>query len=84
MCKYNKKAKDKRQKTKFFLDNSQQTTDNSSSRVFSNVVISEDGDIYLTDVKNYVQNGEVVRYTSNGEFVTSFEAGIVPGAMMFN
>ena len=57
---------------------------NSQSRVFSNVVISEDGDIYLTDVKNYVQNGEVVRYTSNGEFVTSFEAGIVPGAMMFN
>ena len=53
-------------------------------RVFSNVIISEDGDIYLTDVKNYVQNGEVVRYTSNGEFVTSFEAGIVPGAMMFN
>ena len=66
------------------LVNSQQTTDNSPSRVFSNVVISEDGDIYLTDVKNYVQNGEVVRYTSDGEFVTSFEAGIVPGAMMFN
>ena len=63
---------------------SQQSAVSGQQRVFSNVVISEDGDIYLTDVKNYVQNGEVVRYTSNGEFVTSFEAGIVPGAMMFN
>ena len=57
---------------------------NSQSKVFTNVIVSEDGDIYLTDVKDYVQNGEVLRYTSEGEFVTSFPAGIVPGAMMFN
>lgn len=57
---------------------------NSQNRVFTNVIISEEGDIYLTDVKNYIQNGEVLRYTSEGEFVTSFPAGIVPGAMMFN
>ena len=66
------------------LVNSQQSTVNGQGRVFTNVIISEDGDIYLTDVKNYVQNGEVLRYTSEGEFVTSFPAGIVPGAMMFN
>ena len=66
------------------LINSQQSTVNGQGRVFTNVIISEDGDIYLTDVKNYVQNGEVLRYTSEGEFVTSFPAGIVPGAMMFN
>ena len=65
------------------LVNSQQTTDN-SPKVFSTVAVSEDGDIYLTDVKNYVQNGDVLRYDSNGNFVTKFEAGIVPGAMMFN
>lgn len=64
--------------------NSQQPTANSQSRVFTNVIVSKDGDIYLTDVKNYVQNGEVLRYTSEGEFVSSFAAGIVPGAMMFN
>ena len=52
--------------------------------VFSTVAVSEDGDIYLTDVKNYVQNGDVLRYDSDGNFVTKFEAGIVPGAMMFN
>lgn len=63
--------------------NSQQTKEGGQSRVFSNVIVSEDGDIYLTDVKNYIQNGEVLRYTSTGEFATSFEVGIVPGAMMF-
>ena len=66
------------------LVNSQQPTTDGQSRVFTNVIVSNDGDIYLTDVKNYVQNGEVLRYTSEGEFVTSFSAGIVPGAMMFN
>ena len=65
------------------LVNSQQTTDN-SPKVFSTVAVSEDGDIYLTDVKNYVQNGDVLRYDSDGNFVTKFGAGIVPGAMMFN
>ena len=38
MCKYKKKAKDKRQKTKFFLDNSQQTTDNRPWVYFFKVV----------------------------------------------
>ena len=64
--------------------NSQQTADN-SPKVFTKVAVSPDnGDIYLTDVKNYVQNGDVLRYDSDGNFVTKFEAGIVPGAMMFN
>ena len=63
--------------------NSQQTMDN-SPKVFSTVAVSEDGDIYLTDVKNYMQNGDVLRYDSDGNFVTKFEAGIVPGAIMFN
>lgn len=58
---------------------------NSQSRVFSTVAVSpHNGDIYITDVKDYVQNGDVLRYTSDGEFVSSFKAGIVPGFMMFN
>lgn len=65
--------------------NSQQSTTNGQNRVFSTVAVSPyNGDIYITDVKNYVQNGDVLRYTSEGEFVTSFEAGIIPGFMMFN
>ncbi len=67
------------------LVNSQQTTDNSQNKVFTKVAVSpENGDIYLTDVKNYVQNGDVLRYDSNGNFISKFEVGIIPGAMMFN
>lgn len=58
--------------------------DNGYSRVFSNVIVSEDNEVYITDVKNYIQNGEVLRYTSDGEFIISFPAGIVPGYMLFN
>lgn len=55
------------------------------SRVLTNIAVSPyNGDIYLTDVKNYVQNGEVLRYTSDGELISSFETGIIPGFMMFN
>ena len=64
--------------------NSQQTTDN-SPKVFTKVAVSpENGDIYLTDVKDYMQNGDVLRYDNNGNFISEFEVGIIPGAMMFN
>ena len=66
------------------LVNSQQTTD-SSPKSFSTVAVSpENGDIYITDVKDYVQNGDVLRYDNNGNYIGKFEAGIIPGAMMFN
>ena len=66
------------------LVNSQQTTDN-SPKSFSTVAVSpENGDIYITDVKDYVQNGDVLRYDNNGNYIGKFEAGIIPGAMMFN
>ena len=64
--------------------NRQQTTDG-SPKVFTKVAVSpENGDIYLTDVKDYMQNGDVLRYDNNGNFISEFEVGIIPGAMMFN
>lgn len=66
------------------LVNSQQKTDN-SPKVFSTVAVSpENGDIYLTDVKDYMQNGDVLRYDNKGNFISKFEVGIIPGMMMFN
>ena len=66
------------------LVNRQQTTDN-SPKVFSTVAVSpENGDIYLTDVKDYMQNGDVLRYDNKGNFISKFEVGIIPGMMMFN
>ena len=66
------------------LVNSQQSTDN-CPKTFSTVAVSpENGDIYITDVKDYVQNGDVLRYDNNGNYISKFEAGIIPGTMMFN
>ena len=41
------------------------------------------GDLYVTDVKNYMMNGTVFRYTSDGLQLASFEAGFIPSAMLF-
>lgn len=54
------------------------------SRMFYNVAISPDNELYITDVKNYVQNGEVFRYSSEGKLISSFSAGITPGFILFN
>lgn len=53
--------------------------------LFYNVKVSPvDGDVYVTDAKNYMTNGMVYRYTSDGVGKGSFVAGIIPGAMLFN
>ena len=42
------------------------------------------GELYVSDAKNYVVNGAVYRYTSDGLLLGSFNAGICPGFMLFN
>ncbi|MBO6024484.1 MAG: hypothetical protein J6P83_06490 [Bacteroidales bacterium] len=41
------------------------------------------GDLYVTDAKNYMMNGTVFRYSSDGVLLASFEAGLIPSAMLF-
>lgn len=41
------------------------------------------GDLYVTDAKNYMTNGTVYRYSEDGVLLASFEAGIIPSAMLF-
>lgn len=41
------------------------------------------GELYIADAKNYVMNGRVYRYTSDGLLLASFEAGLIPSAMLF-
>lgn len=54
-------------------------------RMFYKVFVNPDnGDIYLSDSKNYVTNGTVYRYSSDGVQLGSFNAGICPGYMLFN
>ena len=42
------------------------------------------GELYVTDAKNYMQNGTVYRYSSDGVLLSSFNAGICPSFMLFN
>lgn len=41
------------------------------------------GDIYVSDAKNYSVSGTVYRYSSDGLLLSSFNAGICPGYMLF-
>ncbi|MCQ2316756.1 MAG: SMP-30/gluconolactonase/LRE family protein [Bacteroidales bacterium] len=53
--------------------------------VFYNVAVDpENGDVYVTNAKNYVQNGDVERFTKDGELLSKFTVGIVPCYMLFN
>ncbi len=41
------------------------------------------GDIYVSDVKSYTVNGDVLCYSSEGKFLNSFQVGVTPGFMLF-
>ena len=52
--------------------------------MFYNMAVEpKSGDIYVTDAKNYMMNGTVYRYSYDGVLLSSFEAGIIPSAMLF-
>lgn len=54
-------------------------------RLFYKVAVNpNNGDIYLSDSKTYTTNGTVYRYSSDGLLLSSFNAGICPGFMLFN
>ena len=40
----------------------------------------ENGDVYVADAIDHQQNGVVMRYSTAGELIDTFEVGIVPGA----
>ena len=55
-----------------------------SGTLFYNMAVDpRTGDIYVTDAKNYMMNGKVFRYSSDGLLLASFEAGLIPSAMLF-
>ena len=38
------------------------------------------GDVYVADAIDYVQNGVVLRYSAEDELLDTFTVGIIPGA----
>ena len=42
------------------------------------------GHIYVSDAKDYVQNGTVYQYNAHGTFVRQYTAGRIPGAFCFS
>lgn len=52
---------------------------------YYNIAIDpKDGDIYVTDAKNYVVDGELLRYSPDGTLCSQKTVGIIPGYMLFN
>jgi YVTN family beta-propeller protein len=57
----------------------------SEGKVFYNLKVNpENGDLYVTDAKNYVQNGDLLRYSADGTLLGTFPLGIIPSYMLFN
>ena len=51
---------------------------------FYNIVVEPStGELYVADVKDYMVNGTVYRYSNDGVLLSSFVAGIIPNAMLF-
>lgn len=46
-------------------------------------VMPNTGDLFLSDAIDYIQRGNVIRYTNTGEKVTEFKAGIIPSSFYF-
>ncbi len=42
------------------------------------------GELYVTDAKNYTENGDIYRFAQSGSLVDSFSAGRIPGYVAFH
>lgn len=53
-------------------------------RMFYKIAVNpSNGELYVSDAKNYLVNGTVYRYTGDGLLLSSFNAGICPGFCLF-
>lgn len=41
------------------------------------------GDLYIADAKDYISNGSVLRYSSEGVLIDEFEVGLLPSKFIF-
>ncbi|MGE0560476.1 MAG: DUF5074 domain-containing protein [Flavobacteriales bacterium] len=56
----------------------------SNSNIFYGLGVDpKNNDVYVADAIDYVQNGKVYRYSSSGNLIHQFTAGIIPGNFWF-
>lgn len=56
----------------------------SNGKVFYGLSVNKsNNEIYVTDAKDYIQQGEVYRYYENGSLIDSFTSGIIPQHILF-
>jgi len=56
----------------------------SEGRLLYTLAVSPSGELYLADALDYLQRGQIYRYTAAGKLLDQFEAGIIPGFIAFN
>ena len=54
--------------------------DNQGTIYYGLTICPRTGDVYIADAIDYVQQGMVYRYSSEGELIDEFYVGIIPGA----
>ena len=52
----------------------------SGTKYYGLTVNPVNGDVYVADAIDYVQNGVILRYSNEGELIDTFTVGITPGA----
>jgi YVTN family beta-propeller protein len=81
----------------YYLENGVRKMDINSLSLPNSTLISEsgtlfykmavnpaNGDIFVTDAVDFMQNGYLLHYKNDGSFITKYTAGIIPGSMCFN
>jgi YVTN family beta-propeller protein len=83
--------------TLYYLENGVRQMDINSYNLPATTLISEsganfykmavnpaNGDIFVTDVIDYLQKGFLLHYKNDGSFITKYATGIIPGSLCFN
>lgn len=57
--------------------------DSESNNITGFYIDYQEGDFYLTDAKNFLDNGEVYRYTKKLDLIDTIKTGIIPSHITF-
>lgn len=54
------------------------------NRLFYSMAVNSKSQIIISDAIDYIQQGTILFYSSNGKLINSYKAGIIPGSFLFN